>query len=188
VERELLHECKGCRICCQLFADHILSCNSFPPDASVYQHITPELIKAARHAPPIAAVATKHPSSPLLDEIEDSLPVAAVVPSETVPFALGNGSYSADEVDPLSVKHFLWSAKGWTIDNTFLFVSCLLNTSAHLNCVRSSVVRKLGLTIKHLVTPLSVTLAFDGSSQKKPHLLSAYVEFSLLSQNSDWQS
>jgi hypothetical protein len=188
VERELLRECRGCRVCRQLFADHSLPCNRLPPDASVYQPITPELIKAAKRAPPIAAVNDDHASSLLPDEVDDFLPIAAVVPSETVPFALGNGSFSTDEVGPLSVKHFLWSAKAWQINDTFLSLSCLLDTGAHLNCVRSDVVRSLGLKLKYLAKPLPVTLAFDGSSVKKRHLLSTYVEFSLLSRNSDWES
>jgi hypothetical protein len=67
-------------------------------------------------------------------------------------------------------------------------VKCLLDTGAHLNCIRSDVVHKLDLQIKQLAKPLSVTLAFDGSTKQKPHALSAYVEFSLLSQNSEWES
>jgi hypothetical protein len=188
VECELLRECRGCRVCRQLFADHSLPCNHLPPDASVYQPITPELIKAAKCAPPIAAVNTDHASSLLPDEDDDFLPIAAVVPSETVPFALGNNSFSTDEVGPLSVKHFLWSAKAWQINDTFLSLSCLLDTGTHLNCVRSDVVHSLGLKLKHLAKPLPVTLAFDGSSVKKHHLLSTYVEFSLLFRNSDWES
>jgi len=93
-----------------------------------------------------------------------------------------------DEVGPLSVQHFLWSAKAWTPDNSFLSLSCLIGTGAHLNCIMSDLVHKLGLEIKFLAKPLSVTLAFDGSSAKQPHFLSFYVKFSLLSKNSDWQS
>lgn len=77
-----------------------------------------------------------------------------------------------------------WSAK----TDSFLSLSCLIGTGAHLNCIRSDLVHKLGLEIKFLVKPLSVTLAFDGSSAKQPHFLSFYVKFSLLSKNSDWQS
>src|SRR5258705_9262959 len=128
--------------------------------------------------------------STLSEEIEasSSFQVAAVVPSESVPFTLGNGSFSTDEVGPLSVTHFLWSAKAWAPDDTFIALSCLLDTGAHLNCIRKDLVIKLGLKVKLLAKPLSVTLAFNGSSAKHPHLLSDYVEFSLLSKNSDWQS
>ena len=188
VERELLRECRGCRVCRQIFADHSLPCNRLPPDATVYQPITPELIRAAKRAPPIAAVNADRTSTPLPDESFESLPIAAVVPSEAVPYTLGNGSFSTDEVGPLSVKHFLWAAKAWTLLDTFLSLTCLLDTGAHLNCVRNEVVLKLGLEIKYLAKPLPVSLAFDGSSTKKTHFLSAYVEFSLLSKNSDWQS
>ena len=187
-ERDLLRANKGCRVCRQLFADHPLPCNRLPPDATVYQPITQELVNAAQRAPPIAAMENERAPTPHPDELDISLPIAAVVPSKTVPFSLGNGSFSTDEVGPLSVKHFLWSAKAWTPEETFLSLSCLIDTGAHLNCIRSDLVRKLGLQIKSLAKPLSVTLAFNGSSAKQPHLLSAYVEFSLLSQNSDWQS
>jgi len=188
VEQDLLCANKGCRVCRQLFADHTLPCSRLPPDATVYQPITIERVNEARHGHPIAAFNTEHAVTPPSDENDISLPIAAVVPSETVPFTLGNGSFSTDEVGPLSVKHFLWSAKAWTPEDTFHSLKCLIDTGAHLNCVRNDIVSKLGLKIKHLAKPLSVTLAFDGSSAKKPHLLSAYIEFSLLSKNSDWES
>jgi len=60
------------------------------------------------------ALDPKHSSTPHPDEIDISLPIAAVVPSKTVPFSLGNGSFLTDEVGPLSVQHFLgiWPRSG----------------------------------------------------------------------------
>ena len=125
-ERDLLRTNRGCRVCRQLFADHTLPCSRLPPDATVYQPITQEIVNAARRAPPIAAMENEHSSvsTPLADEVDISFPIAAVVPSETVPFSLGNGSFSTDEVGPLSVKHFLWNAKAWTPDDTFFALHC----------------------------------------------------------------
>jgi len=64
----------------------------------------------------------------------------------------------------------LWSAKTWTPDNNFLPLSCLIDTSAHLHCFRSDLVHKLGLEIKFLAKPLSVTLAFDAYAQLSVNL------------------
>ena len=188
VERDLFHTNKGCRVCHQLFTDHMLPCSHLPLDATVYQPITVERVNEAKCGHPIAAFNTKRAVMPPSDENDITLPIAAIVPSEMVPFTLGNGSFLTDEVGPLSIKHFLWSTKAWTPEDTFHSLKCLIDTGAHLNCIRNDIVSKLGLKIKHLVKPLSVTLAFDGSSAKKPHLLSAYVKFSLLSKNSDWES
>ena len=187
-ERDLLRDNRGCRVCRQLFADHTLPCSRLPPDASVYKPITPELVQATRRGAPIAVLNDDRVPSPPPNEAELSFPIAAVVPSESVPFALGNGSFSSDEVGPLSIKHFSWDAKAWAIDDTFIHLSCLIDTGAHLNCIRSNLVSKLGLQIKFLAKPLPVTLAFNGAAAKHPHLLSTYVEFSLLSKNSDWES
>ncbi len=187
-ERELIRIHKGCRVCCQLFADHSLPCNRLPPDATIYHTITPDFITEAKRTAPIAAVHDDPDSPAPSEENIGFFPVAAVIPSDAVPFTLGNGSVSSDEVGPLSVKHFLWSAKAWALDGIFLSLNCLIDTGAHLNCIRSDLVRKLNLKSKTLAKPLLVTLAFDGSSAKRPHLFSFYVEFSLLSKNSDWES
>lgn len=112
----------------------------------------------------------------------------AVLPSAAVPFTLGNGSFSTDEVGPLMVKYFWWQAKAWTPNDTFLTLKCLIDCGAHLNCIRNDLIATLGLKIHHLANPLPVTLAFDGGATAKPHFLDTYVEFSLSILNSSWSS
>src|SRR5260221_6815274 len=120
------------------FADHPLPCN-LPPDASAYKPITSKLIKAAKCGPPITAFTNAEDESmPLPDEIDSSFPIAAVIPSEAVLYLgkhillirRGRSSFS-------QTWKFLWSAKAWTLNNSFFSLSCLLDTSAHLNCARS---------------------------------------------------
>jgi len=158
VERDMLHTNKGCCVCHQLFADHLLPCSLLPPDTTVYQPITTEHVNEVKRGHPIAAFNSEHAIMPPSDKNDISLPIVAVVPSETVPFTLGNGSFSMHKVGPLSIKHFLWSAKAWIPEDTFLSLKCLIDTGAHLNCVRNDI-SKLGLKIKHLAKPLSVTFS-----------------------------
>jgi hypothetical protein len=113
---------------------------------------------------------------------------AAVIPSASTPFTLGDGSFSTEEVCPISFCHLLWSAKILDRLDSFSSVSCLIDTGAHINCIRSDLVDRLGLTPKFLKKALPVTLAFDGSSIAKPILLSTFVDFSLTSLNSSWSS
>jgi len=114
--------------------------------------------------------------------------ISAVLLLASTPFALRNGLFSTDEVCPLSICHLLWGAKALGPQNEFIPLSCLIDTGAHINCVRSDVVHRLGLTPLPLVKPLPVILAFDRSSDAKPFLLSTFVEFSLSSKNSSWSS
>ena len=165
-ERELLRANHGCRICRQLFVDHTGNCNRLPPDASIYRPITAELIAEAKRTGPIAALAT-HASIQSLDEgPSTSLPVAAVIPSETASFTLGDGSFSTDEVGPLCSTHLIWPAMAMAPDGTSVSTTCLIDTGTHLTCIRTDVARKLNLSQKKLAKPLSVTLAFQNSTAK----------------------
>ncbi len=193
-ERELLQKYLGCRICRQLFADHKLPCNLLPPDASSYEPITMDLVnrllaaRSAARSTTVAAMETDLASHASVDDSSFPLSVSAVLPSTSVPFALGTGSVSSDEVCPLSLRHLLWGAKALGPLKTFISVSCLIDTSAHINCVRSDVVDRLNLKPLILAKPLPVTLAFEGSSEAKPVLLSTFVEFSLSTISSSWSS
>jgi len=189
-ERELLRKYLGCRVCRQLFADHPLPCNVLPPDASSYVPITQELVDQilASRKSAVAAVESGDLSIGPSDEFVPLMPVGAVIPSASTPFNLGNGSFSADEVCPLSIRHLLWDAKILDNLNSFSPISCLIDTGAHINCVRSDLVERLKLSPKLLAKPLPVTLAFDGSSVAKPIFLSTFIEFSLSSLNSAWSS
>ncbi len=189
-ERELLRKYLGCRVCRQLFADHPLPCNVLPPDASTYIPITQELVDQilASRGSTVAALENGNSSVAPSDEFTLSSSIGAVIPSASTPFTLGNGSFSTDEVCPLSVRHLLWDAKVLDNLNSFSTVSCLIDTGAHINCVRSDIVARLKMTPKLLPKPLPVTLAFDGSSVAKPIFLSSFIEFSLTTFNSSWTS
>jgi len=186
-ERELLRIYEGCRVCRQLFADHPLPCELLPPDASSYVPITQELVDKllASRKNNVAVIDT---AESLFSEGSPIHSVGAVLPSGSIPFALGNGSVSTDEVCPLSVRHLLWGAKTLGHLNNFISISCLIDTGAHINCIRSDMVERLNLVPKLLAKPLPVTLAFEGSTAEKPVLLSSFVDFSLTSLNSAWTS
>ena len=66
--------------------------------------MTQNLVNTAQHAPLIITTDPEHSSTPHPDEIDISLSIAAVVPSETVLFSLGNGSFLIDEVGPLFMQ------------------------------------------------------------------------------------
>ena len=189
-ERELLRKYLGCRVCRQLFADHPLPCNILPPDASTYVPITQELVDQilASRASTVATVENGNNSMAPSDDFTLPSSIGAVLPSASTPFTLGNGSVSTDEVCPLSVRHLLWEAKVLDNLNSFATVSCLIDTGAHINCVRSDLIERLKLKPQLLAKPLPVTLAFDGSSKAKPIFLSSFIEFSLTTINSAWSS
>jgi len=98
-ERELLRKYLGCRVCRQLFADHPLPCNVLPPDASSYVPITQELVDQllASRKSSVAAVEPGNDSLSASDEFTPLMSVGAVIPSASIPFNLGNGSFSTDE-------------------------------------------------------------------------------------------
>ena len=71
------------------------------------------------------------------------LPIAAVIPSETASFMLGNGLFSTDEVGPLFLTHLIWPAMVMAPDGTSVSTNCLIDTGAHLTCIRTDVACKL---------------------------------------------
>ena len=87
--------------------------------------------------------------------------------------------FSTDEVCPLSIRSLMWDAKAMGPLNNFISVSCLIDTGAHINCIRSDMVERLNLKPKLLAKPPPITLAFEGSSAEKPLVLSSFVAFSL---------
>jgi hypothetical protein len=135
-ERELLYINNGCRVCRQLFAGHSLPCNILPTDASIYKPITQEIVNEARIRlqSPLAATYTDRTTTPV-EDLDSLSPVAAVLSSPSVPFNLGNGSFSTDEVGLLLVKHLIWKAETWTPLDTLLPHNCLIETTTHLNCL-----------------------------------------------------
>jgi len=160
-ERELLRKYLVCRVCRQLFADHPLPCNALPPDASSYEPITQELVNRilASRGSTVATVETGNVSIEPSNDFSLHSSVTAIIPSASTPFNLGNGSFSTDEVCPLSICHLLWDAKILDNLNIFSTVSCLIDTGTHINCVRSDLVDCLKLTPKLLAKPLPVTFA-----------------------------
>jgi hypothetical protein len=95
-ERELLHKYLGCHVCHQLFTDHPLPCNTLPPDASVYIPITQDLVDQtlASRRSAVAAMESGNVSLEPSDEFSLHSSIAAVIPSTSTPFTLGNGSFS----------------------------------------------------------------------------------------------
>lgn len=136
-----------------------------------------------------------------LEEIPNTIPdtftnqsastVGAVLPSSAFqPFVLGidsDTSASTEDVSPLSVPHLIWKAQIWNSEDVQIPYDCLLDDGAHLVLIRPETVTDLGLSIRRLNEPVSVSLALnsDPESVKEFH---DYVFLSLSSLNNAWSS
>jgi len=78
----------------------------------------------------------------------------------------------------VELKQRLWAL------NSFISLPCLIDTGAYINCI----VKCLNLAPCLLAKPLSVTLAFEGSSVMRPFLSTFVIINSLTSLNSSWSS
>jgi hypothetical protein len=116
--------------------------------------------------------------------------IAAVLPSATQTFNLGNGDSdtesSPSSVSPLSVPHYIWRANIFANAEFPTPLDCLLDSGAHLVLIRPETVADLGLRICKLHTPERATLAIN--SQPQTFFMYDYVVLSLSSLNNAWTS
>ena len=117
--------------------------------------------------------------------------VVAILPtSSSTPFALGTGDSDTESnpstVSPISVPHYIWHANVNGIAEFPTPIDCLLDNGAHLVLIRPETVADLGLYIRKLHTPESVTVAIN--SQRRTFHLTEYVILSLSSLNNAWTS
>jgi len=137
--------------------------------------------------PYIGSRAERAMSAPPTSHIRE---VNAVLPSSSIPFALGNGSDTSDEnrvsIAPLTVEHLKWEANVFGSNEFPTRVECLLDNGAHLVLIRPETVADLALPIRKLCEPISVTLALEGD--KIVSELYDYVNLQLHSKNNEWTS
>ena len=117
-------------------------------------------------------------------------PVGAILPSSSYNFVLSGDSDTSgysDDVSPISCPHLIWRAQIWNDVDVQIPFDCLLDDGAHLVLIRPETVTDLGLPIRRLHEPVSVTFALNGN----PDSLSVfhdYVSLSLSSLNNAWSS
>ena len=95
--------------------------------------------------------------------------VAAILPP-SIPFNLGTGGSDTESdpstsVSPISVPHYTWNATIHGRDEFPTPITCLLDNGAHLVLIRPETVADLGLNIRKLHTPQSVTVAINSERQ-----------------------
>jgi Aspartyl protease len=152
-------------------------------------------------APPAIPYSTPAPSvadhtSAQIEELDTAFatttaPVGAVLPSSFQPFVLLGGesdtSGSTEDISPISVPHLIWKGQIWNNDDVQIPYECLLDDGAHLVLIRPETVTDLGLPIRRLHKPVSVTLALSTSPLLVTELWD-YVSLSLSSLNNAWSS
>ncbi|KAF8149947.1 hypothetical protein B0H34DRAFT_667072, partial [Crassisporium funariophilum] len=204
-EIRLLDMHDGCRTCRQFYCGHrSMDCQKGFPLRAGYKTRTESMALAAKSN--AAAIASTYGSysvaaspSAFIDEVSASdvnsplTSIAAVLPSSTQSFALGNGSVSGSESDvsPISVPHLRWEANVFGLEDFPIQLDCLLDTGAHLVLIRPETVADLQLPIRKLHKPERVTLAMNGANPTATttvHFLSNYVSLSLSSTNNAWTS
>ena len=153
-------------------------------------------------APPAIPYSTPAPSvtdhsSAHIEELPNGLlesatapPVGAVLPSTFNQFCLGidsDTSGSAEDVSPISIPHLIWKGQIWNNDDVQIPYDCLLDDGAHLVLIRPETVTDLGLPIRRLHEPVSVTLALSNNHDSLTELWD-YVLLSVSSLNNAWSS
>ena len=117
--------------------------------------------------------------------------VSAVLPSSSYQsFVLSDdsdNSGSHDDVSPISVPHLIWKGQVWNCDDVQVPYEYLLDDGAHLVLIRPETVTDLGLPIRKLKEPVSVTLALNNNPEAIKEF-SDYVFLSLSSLNNAWSS
>ena len=117
--------------------------------------------------------------------------VGAVLPSSSYQsFFLSDDSANSgshDDVSPISVPHLIWKGQVWNSDDVQVPYECLLDDGAHLILIRPETVTDLGLPIRKLKEPVSVTLALNNNPDAIKEF-SDYVFLSLSSLNNAWSS
>ena len=131
------------------------------------------------------------PNSPADNFSTSPAPVGAVLPSSSFqPFALlgdNDTSGSTEDVSPLTCPHLIWRAQIWNSDDVQIPYDCMLDDGAHLVLIRPETVTDLGLPIRRLPEPVSVTLALNSNPDTVTELWD-YVSLSLSSLNNAWSS
>lgn len=117
--------------------------------------------------------------------------VGAVLPSSSYQsFVLSDDSENSgshDDVSPISVPHLIWKGQVWNSDDVQVPYDCLLDDGAHLVLIRPETVTDLGLPIRRLKEPVSVTLALNNNPDSVKEFYD-YVFLSLSSLNNAWSS
>ena len=169
------------------------SSSSFIPAPPSSSYSTPHLTSSYM-APP----ATPFTSSSFIEDTptQTTAPttsqpsIAAVLPSTTQTFTLGNGDSDTESspsiVSPISVPHYIWRANILANAEFPTTLECLLDSGAHLVLIRPETVADLGLRIHKLHTPECATLAIN--SQPQTFLMYNYVVLGLSSLNNAWTS
>jgi len=116
-----------------------------------------------------------------------SASVNMVLPSTLVNFVLtGDSPESDDDVSSLIVSKLMWCAKLWGHDEFQIIINCMLDNGSELVLIRPEIVAGLGLLVRKLKKPISITLALNGSSTLCT--FSNFVSLQLSSINNAWSS
>ena len=176
----------------------VLQQPSFPSSSFSNAYNTffaPASIPYSTPAPSVSETPSAHiedvPNSPTESFSNPPAAVGAVLPSSSFqPFALlgpGDGDTSTEDVSPLSCPHLIWRSQIWNSNDVQVPYDCLLDDGAHLVLIRPETVTDLGLPIRRLSEPLSVTLALNNDPDTVTDLWD-YILLSLSSLNNSWSS
>jgi len=151
----------------------------FDPPMDIFNHTTtPVLMPNVSAGIPLTSDA-----GPIVN------PVAASLPSSTMPFALSPDSGDSDAeplVSPVSVPHLVWRANLFGRNEFPVPVDCLLDNGSHLVLIRPETVANMGLPIRKLKEPIHILLALGG--ENRVTRLTDFVSLSLSSLNNAWSS
>ena len=209
-EYELLEKHNGCRKCRRFYVSHrVFDCPNDFPNPETYSTLTEDMALQAmasaaiastynaRAPPASSSTFTPNPPSTFIEEahtdvttIHPQSSVAAILPSSSIPFNLGNGGSDTESepssVSPISVPHYTWFANIHGKHEFPTPIQCLLDNGAHLVLIRPETVVDLGLKVRKLHTPQLASVAIN--SQRHTFELSDYVVISPSSLNNAWTS
>ena len=107
------------------------------------------------------------PNSPPDNLSSTPAPVGTVLPSSLFqPFSLlgdNDTSRSVEDISPLTCPHLIWRCQIWNSNDIQIPYDCLLDDGAHLVLIRPETITDLGLSIRHLPEPVSITLALHSN-------------------------
>jgi hypothetical protein len=170
--------------------------NSHQPASSSFSSaynsfFAPPAIPYSTPAPSVTDHTTAHIEESSNGLLEAAPPVGAVLPSSFQPFVLigddSDVSGSTEDVSPISVPHLMWRGQIWNSDDVQIPYDCLLDDGAHLVLIRPETVTDLGLPIRRLHEPVTVTLALNSCPDSVTEFWD-YVSLSLSSLNNAWSS
>src|ERR1700678_4108408 len=158
IEYELLEKHNSCRKCRKFYVSHrVLDCPNDFPNPETHATLTEDMALQAMALAAIASTYNAHTHSTTTSTfVPTSLPnftsspsafieiaptepstnhhsqssVAAILPSTSIPFNLGNGSDTESEpsnVSPISIPHYIWHANIHSNDEFPTPIQCLLD-------------------------------------------------------------